>query len=238
MTTAVGLAQMAGLVADPARAAMLQALMAGEALTAGELARAAGIGAPAASAQIAHLVQGGLVAATAAGRHRYHVLASDDVARALEGVMVLAETAAPARAWRHGPALRAARTCWDHLAGQLGVAVHTALVSSASLVPSAGGWSLTEEGRRRFAVLGVATEGLRPGRRFACDCMDWSERRPHLAGTLAAALCRTCLDRGWLRRAGTEGLARRALHATPEGARVLRAALGVTLPACTSTSPA
>lgn len=227
MTTPARLASAAALIADPARASMLQALMAGEALTAGELARAAGIAPSTASAHLAALTDGALVAVHAQGRHRWFRIASEDVAAILESLMGLAEATRPARRWPHGEALRSARTCWDHLAGRLGVALHAGLVARGVLRPVPGGWETTAWGDAWLGRLGVDLDSARRARRFACDCMDWSERRPHLAGGLARALCTLCLARGWLRRQTGEGLARRVVAPTPEGARVLREAFGV-----------
>jgi DNA-binding transcriptional ArsR family regulator len=229
MTTPARLASAAALIADPARAAMLQALMAGEALTAGELARAAGIAPSTASAHLAALADGALVAVHAQGRHRWFRIANDDVAAILEALMGLAEATRPARRWPHGEALRRARTCWDHLAGRLGVALHQGLVERGALRPAPGGWETTAAGDAWLERAGVDLAAARRARRFACDCMDWSERRPHLGGGLARALCTLCLARGWLRRQPGEGLARRVVVPTPEGARRMREAFGVRL---------
>ncbi|TQF76640.1 helix-turn-helix transcriptional regulator [Elioraea sp. Yellowstone] len=227
MATPTRLASAAALIAHPARAAMLQALMAGEALTAGELARTAGIAPSTASAHLAALAGGALVVAHAQGRHRWFRLANDDVAAILESLMGLAELARPARRWPHGEALRTARTCWDHLAGRLGVALRQGLVERGMLRPALGGWEATAAGHAWLERTGVDVAAARRARRFACDCMDWSERRPHLGGGLARALCTLCLARGWLRRQPGEGLARRAVVPTPEGVRRLREAFGV-----------
>lgn len=230
MTSPARLASAAALIADPARAAMLQALMAGEALTAGELARAAGIAPSTASAHLAALTDGALVAVHAQGRHRFFRIASEDVAAILEPLMGLAEVTRPTpRRWPHGEALRNARTCWDHLAGRLGVALHEGLVGRDVLRPAPGGWETTSAGEASLKRAGVDLDAARRARRFACDCMDWSERRPHLGGGLARAICTLCLARGWLRRQPGEGLARRVVTPTPEGARMLREAFGVRL---------
>jgi DNA-binding transcriptional ArsR family regulator len=228
MSTPAALARLAALLADPARATMAQALMAGQALTAGELARAASITPPTATAHLAKLVDGGLVAVHAQGRHRFFRIADAAAAAALEGMMVAAHS--PRAAWPHGQGLRDARTCWDHLAGRLGVALHAALVGQGMIRPSAGGWEATEAGVARLALLGVDLEAARRAPRFAADCMDWSERVPHLGGGLARALCSHCVARGWVRRGAGEGLARRLTTVTPEGARALREALGVAWP--------
>ncbi|MBX9700747.1 MAG: metalloregulator ArsR/SmtB family transcription factor, partial [Acetobacteraceae bacterium] len=196
MPSPAALAATAALLGDPARAAMLQALFGGEALTAGELARIAGIGAPAASAHLAKLVDGGLVAVHRQGRHRYHRLASEEVAAALETLGGLTLSVAPARrAWPHGEAFRTARLCYDHLAGRLGVALHGGLVGRAWITPAEGGWETTPVGEAGLAALGVDVAAARTARRFACDCMDWSERRPHLAGGLGREIAACCLRR-------------------------------------------
>ncbi len=225
------LAATAALMADPARARMLAALMSGEALTAGELARIAGVTAATASGHLARLADGGLLAVHAQGRHRYHRLASEEVAAAIETLGGLAARIAPARAWKHGEAARSARLCWNHLAGRLGVALHGRLTGAGWLTPVAGGWDATAEGRARLAATGVAIGQAEKAPRFACDCMDWSERRPHLAGGLGREIASAWLARGWLRRlpAHREGdiLARRRIAVTPAGARGLRDSLGL-----------
>lgn len=222
------LAAIAALIADPARAAMLQALLAGQALTAGELARIAGIAPSTASGHIARLEDGGLVAIHPQGRHRYIRLSGEEAAAALESLLRMTE---PPRTWRHGEALRTARTCYDHFAGRLGVALRTALAGRGWITPAAGGWEATADGETALAAAGIDLPRARARKHFACDCMDWSERTPHLSGGLAAAICTLCLDRRWLRRAGEDGLSRRALLPTPEGARMLRERFGVDLSA-------
>jgi DNA-binding transcriptional ArsR family regulator len=232
MSTPAALARLASLLADPARAAMAQALMGGQALTAGELARAAGVTPPTATAHLAKLVDGGLVSVHAQGRHRFFAIADQAAASALEGLMVAA--ASPRAPWRHGEDLRDARTCWDHLAGRLGVALHAALVGQGFLCPTAGGWEMTEVGEARLAALGLDLAAARRAPRLACDCMDWSERTPHLGGGLARALCAHCVAKGWVRRGQGEGLARRLATVTPEGARALRESLGLAWPPASS----
>lgn len=225
------LAATAALMADPARARMLAALMSGEALTAGELARIAGVTAATASGHLARLANGGLLAVHAQGRHRYHRLASEEVAAAIETLGGLAARIAPARAWKHGEAARSARLCWNHLAGRFGVALHGRLTGAGWLTPVAGGWDATAEGRARLAATGVAIGQAEKAPRFACDCMDWSERRPHLAGGLGREIASAWLARGWLRRLPAHGegdiLARRRIAVTPAGARGLRDSLGL-----------
>jgi DNA-binding transcriptional ArsR family regulator len=211
------LAAIARLVGEPGRAAMLRALLDGRALTAGELARVARLSAPAASAHLGRLLDAGLVVVAASGRHRYYALAGHDVAEALEALAILspAEPVSTLRASSAARALRPARLCYDHLAGELGVRVHDALVDVDGLRPVADGLALTVAGARWFTDAGVDLDGVAPTRRPALrTCMDWTERRFHLAGSLAAALASTWLDRGWLeRRAPGE----RGLRITPVG---------------------
>ncbi|HYF08058.1 MAG TPA: winged helix-turn-helix domain-containing protein [Acetobacteraceae bacterium] len=225
------LAATAALMADPARARMLAALLSGEAMTAGELARLCGLSAATTSGHLARLVEGGLLRVHAQGRHRYFRLASEDVAAALETLGGLAAAIAPVRRWPHGEAAREARLCWNHLAGRLGVALHRQLTGARWLVPASGGWAATPEGRARLAATGVDLARAEAAPRFACDCMDWSERRPHLAGGLAREMASAWLARGWLRRLPArdeaDPLARRRLALSPEGARGLREALGI-----------
>lgn len=223
------LATIAALIGDPSRAAMLQALLPGEALTAGELSRVAGIGAAAASAQLKALADSGLIAVHAQGRHRYHRLAGEEIAAALETLMALPQ-ASPRKSWPHGQAFRTARLCWHHLAGQLGVALHECLTRDAWIVAAPGGWAMTAQGEARFTSLGVDLAAARRAARFACDCMDWSERRPHLSGGLGREVTGMMIRRLWLTRIeplATDTLQRRRLACTPEGARALSAEFGI-----------
>jgi hypothetical protein len=155
------------------------------------------------------------------------------VAAALEtlGALTVALSPAPRRTWPHGETSRAARLCYDHLAGRLGVAVHAGLVGRGWIAPAEGGWGTTAAGEAGLAALGVDLAAARAARRFACDCMDWSERRPHLAGGLGREIAACCLRRAWVSRLPPERegdpLGRRRLRLTPEGARRLDQALGV-----------
>lgn len=225
------LAATAALMADPARARMLAALMGGEAMTAGELARIAGIVAATASGHLARLAEGGLIVVHAQGRHRYHRLASEEVAAAIETLGGLAARIAPPRPWKHGETARQSRLCWNHLAGRLGVALHERLTGAGWLTPVPGGWNASAEGRSRLAATGVALDRAEKAPRFACDCMDWSERRPHLAGGLGREIASAWLDRGWLRRMAaqceTDVLGKRRIAVTPDGARGMKEVLGL-----------
>lgn len=223
------LATIANLIGDPSRAAMLQALLPGEALTAGELARVAGIGAAAASAQVKALAESGLVTVHAQGRHRYHRLAGEEIAAALETLMALPQVS-PRKSWPHGEGFRQARLCWHHVAGRIGVALHQRLTGDGWIEAAPGGWTVTGSGEARLAKLGVDLAAARRAPRFACDCMDWSERRPHLAGGLGREITAMMTRRCWLTRiepSATDLLQRRRLACTPEGARALAAEFGI-----------
>jgi DNA-binding transcriptional ArsR family regulator len=210
------LAEIGALVGDPGRANMLAALIDGRALTARELADHAGVTPQTASGHLARLVTAGLIKVEPQGRHRYHRLASAEVAAMLESMMQIAN-AAPSRPIRLGPkdeALRAARSCYDHLAGRLGVALADALVARRFIDLDADGGAVTDAGRTFLTEFGVDASAPSCGRRPFCKpCLDWSERRPHLAGVLGAQLLDRSLALGWVRR--LEGT--RALSITPKG---------------------
>jgi DNA-binding transcriptional ArsR family regulator len=193
--------RIAVLLGDPARANMLSALMGGEALTAGELAREAGITAQTASGHLAKLEAGGLLVRRRQGRHSYFALAGEDVAEAMEQLVVLADRAGHQRT-RPGPkdpALRRARVCYDHLAGDAGVAMLDALIAQGRIHDHDGALELTEAGRAFAREFGVALDGR--GRRPLCKaCLDWSVRRSHLAGVLGAGLLQRIYALGWARR--------------------------------------
>jgi len=228
MPSTAAFAEIAALAGDPARATMLHALMDGRALTAGELASAAGIMPQTASGHLAQLNAAGLLAMVKAGRHHYHRLATPAVARMVESIMrVAAATAATRRPVRVGPrdgALRAARTCYDHLAGQLGVALADAMVARGHVELEADAGLLTESGMAALRGMGLDL-GTTARPLFCRPCLDWSERRPHLAGRLGAALCTHCLDHGWVRRVAGS----RAVTLTPKGQRGLAETFGVRL---------
>lgn len=196
------IAQVAALVGDPARATMLAALMDGRALTASELAYLSGVAPQTASGHLAKLSDAGLLVLAKQGRRRFFRLASAHVGRMLEGIMVVAQDG-PARhrnLWRGGEALRHARTCYDHMAGRVAVAVADRLVERSFVVLDEDGGMLTDAGRRFFADTGIDL-CLRSQRRVFCrPCLDWSERRPHLAGTLGAAILRHAVNCGWVER--------------------------------------
>ncbi|MBI1682707.1 ArsR/SmtB family transcription factor [Caulobacter hibisci] len=218
----------AALIGDPVRAAMLQALQDGRAQPAGALAWAAGVSAQAASNHLSKLVEGGLLAVEREGRHRYYRLASAEVAHAIEALSAIA---APVRSLEiprspKARALREARCCYGHLAGRLGVKVAQALEEQDLLRPADGKlYAVTEAGTAWFAELGVEVAALASPRGVARQCLDWTERRHHLAGPLGVKLLDAMTARGWLAQA-PQG---RAVRLTPEGARELRARLGVDL---------
>jgi DNA-binding transcriptional ArsR family regulator len=227
MATSNRIAEVAAAVGDPARAAMLAALMDGRALTAAELAGTAAITPQTASGHLARLCMVGLIVAEKQGRHRYHRLAGPEVARMIESVMQIAggvmRDQPPRRVGPKDAALRAARTCYDHLAGALGVSIADALRASGAVEIAGDAAALTESGRARMQALGILAPDLRSSRPLCRPCLDWSERRPHLAGVLGAAICTHALDQGWVRRrSGT-----RALEITPAGRRGFRQAFGV-----------
>lgn len=213
-------ARVAAMIGDPTRARMLAALMGGQALSAGELAQAAGVGASTASTHIAQLVDSELVELRVQGRHRYLRLADAEVAHALEALSLIAERSAASTKWEQ-PAyrpLKAARSCYTHLAGELGVALFDGLLQQRTLVPRDGEFALSETGQAQWRAIGLPLDGLRAGSaRFAYPCLDWSERRDHLAGRFASALLEHGLANDWLRRVGDS----RALRLTPKGSAAL-----------------
>jgi DNA-binding transcriptional ArsR family regulator len=193
----VDLAAVGALLGNPSRAAMLDALMTGRALTATELARAAEISAATASEHLAKLRAGGLVEVVPQGRHRYHRLASPDVGTALEALSLIAPEKPVTTLRQSGRArsLAEARTCYDHVAGRSGVALHDGLLSRGWLLPGPGGYGLSEQGVEGLVGWGVDVSAARTARRrFARPCLDWTERREHLAGSLAAALALALID--------------------------------------------
>ena len=199
------IAATAALIGDPARANILVALMDGRALTVTELAHAAGTSIPTASGHIAKLAEAGFLADRRQGRHRYLSLSGPDVADVIERLMGLAGRTG-ARRTRTGPrdpALRAARLCYDHLAGGSGVQLYRSLVERDLLVADGTRPLVTPAGGLFLAGLGVDVARLERGRRPVClTCLDWSERRHHLAGALGAALLDRFVELGWVRHDG------------------------------------
>jgi DNA-binding transcriptional ArsR family regulator len=227
MTTSAKMAAIAALVGEAGRARMLTALMNGRALTATELAQVAGVSASTASGHLGKLTQAGLLAVLPQGRHRYFRLASPAVARLLEGIMVVAAEP-PASEQRPEPRigrlLRDARTCYDHLAGRLGVALADALIHKGAIELDDEAGRVTEFGESFLQSFGISLEARRQSRRLYCrPCLDWSERRFHLAGVLGSALLARTLELGWIIRAN-EG---RAVSVTPKGRRGFSDRFGV-----------
>lgn len=196
------IANVASLIGDPARANILTALMDGRALTASELAQAAGVTLQTASGHLAKLTDAKLLKAEKQGRHRYFRLSGPDVAQVLEALMGLAQRTGAVRV-RTGPkdkALREARVCYDHLAGESGVALLNAIVSQG-FVTEGDDAVLTDSGRNFFEDFGIDLSMLEKGRRPVClQCLDWSERRHHLGGGLGASLLASMQSRDWIRR--------------------------------------
>jgi DNA-binding transcriptional ArsR family regulator len=221
----------AALIADPARSAILMALMDGRAHPAGTLAYAANLSPQAASNHLAKLLDGGMVLVEIEGRHRYYRLARPEVATVLEALLSVAPPIRSLDEPRSPEArrLRAARSCYDHLAGQLGVAIAAAmeargLLSVPANAPAGKLYGLTEAGRTWFAELGVAIPaGGQMHKPAARRCLDWTERRHHLAGPLGTALLARMVALGWVLRSSGS----RAVTVTPAGAKGLRESLGL-----------
>lgn len=230
MTIGANLAEVTAMIGDPARANMLAALMDGRALTATELAYVAGVGASTASAHLAKLHDANLLSVVKQGRHRYFRLASPLVSRMLEGIMTFAAIGSPARyqpRTTNDTAMRLARTCYDHLAGRLGVALTDALVERGHIVLGDDAGELTEAGVKALHKLGIAPDTLQHNHKrvFCRPCLDWSERRPHLAGAIGAALAAHCFDQHWIEHIRDS----RAVKITVAGRTGLRSAFGIDL---------
>ena len=220
------IAPVAALMGDPARAAMLTALLDDRALAAGELAQLAGVSPATASEHLARLRGGGLVTVVSQGRHRYYRLAGHRVAAAIEALSQLGPPA-PVHSLRQSQeaaALAQARTCYDHLAGQAGVALLDALLAGGMLAQqNPAVLDVTAAGEAALASFGVNVGSLRRSRRlFAGACLDWTERRPHLNGALGAAITTRLLELGWIERSPR----RRAVRVTPAGRDGLTSAFG------------
>jgi len=216
-----GLSRIGALLADPGRAAMLWALMDGSARPAGELTLIAGLSPSAASAHLSRLTDGGLLAMEVRGRHRYFRIASSDIAASIEALANVAQATAPQRPVPR-PArtvpldMRYARTCYDHMAGELAVRVFEKLVGEDMLTLHGDTLAATPAGAAHFAQWGIeVTAQQARRRRFACTCPDWSERRPHLGGALGAALLESWTHQHWVERTDRP----RILRVTPAGHR-------------------
>jgi DNA-binding transcriptional ArsR family regulator len=229
MVAAANMVEVAALVGDTARATILAALMGGQALTASELAALARVSKSTASGHLSKLVNARLLAVTQKRRNRYYRIASPLVARMLESIKAVAGLETPPR---HQPrsaqddALRFARTCYDHVAGKLGVAIADALVAKRFVVLTEEGGEVTQAGARFLKKFGAELNSRPAGRRIFCRaCLDWSERRYHVAGLVGAEIWRRCLELGWLARQRDT----RAVRVTSAGRRGLRETLGVKL---------
>jgi DNA-binding transcriptional ArsR family regulator len=233
MESAQDIALVASLLGDTARAAMLWTLIDGRARPAGELAFAANVSAQSASGHLAKLTQAGLLSVETQGRHRYYRLASATVGVALESLAALsprpsARTLPASRVTP--PAMRYARTCYDHLAGELAVGLLAHLEKKGLLVRDEAGdgknFCLSAKGEKAFAALGVNVAAVRGAKRqFACGCLDWSEREFHLGGALGAAVLRHMRERSWL----LQGQEPRVLQLTPQGREGLKEVFGLRL---------
>ncbi|HET7282104.1 MAG TPA: helix-turn-helix transcriptional regulator [Sphingomicrobium sp.] len=217
MTNGPYIAEAASLIGDPARANMLAALVGGHAMTATELGLSAGVAASTASGHLAKLLEGRLVSVTSTGRHRYFRLASPGVARVLEDLMALATDGPP----RHRPksrcddAMARARTCYDHLAGKLGVALADSMASRGLIILSDDGGLITDAGGDFLSDLGVELQTKKVRRTLCRPCLDWSERRWHVGGAVGAALADRCFALGWTERRSDS----RAITITAAGER-------------------
>ncbi|HEX2911666.1 MAG TPA: winged helix-turn-helix domain-containing protein [Chloroflexia bacterium] len=223
------LAAVAALIADPSRAAMLAALLGGISLPAGELARLARISPQTASSHLSRLVEGGLLAVRINGRHRYYQLSSPQVAHALEALALVAPAPRVA-SLGHSleiEAVRKARTCYNHLAGRLGVTLTQTLIEKGYLLFHEEAYELSQSGEDWFSNIGVEYgQSARKRANFARTCLDWSERKPHLAGPLGVALTRRLFKLEWIVR--VEGS--RGVKVTPFGRQQLELELGMEWP--------
>lgn len=223
------IAEVAALIGDPARTNMLAALMDGRALTSSELSYVARVSPQTASGHLAKLATAELLAMEKQGRHRYYRLASPLVGQMLEGIMAVAgaqRSPRPLRPSRIEAEMRLARTCYDHLAGRLGVALADTLIGEGHVAFLPDGGEVTKSGFDFLSEFGISLEEGRDRRRIFCrPCLDWSERRPHIAGRVGARLCARFLALDWIRRRDNT----RALQITPKGRQGFAASFGIDL---------
>lgn len=220
------LAALGRTLGDTHRARFVLALLGGQELTAGELASRTGASSSLASAHLAKLLGSGLLSVRQRGRQRYYRLASPGIARAIEALLAIAPrtTATGLTNVTRGRALQRARTCYDHLAGRLGVSLADSFEQRGLIAAADSGWALTGQGARRLGALGIDVDALHRARRqFLRPCMDWTEHRPHMAGAVGQALASRLLDLGWVRRAS----ATRAVVITADGEQQLLAEFAV-----------
>ena len=229
MVAAANMVEVAALLGETARATMLAALMGGQALTSSELADLAHVSRSTASEHLSKMVRARLLTVTQKRRNRYYRIASPLVARMLESIKAVAALETPARYQPRSvrdDAMRFARTCYDHLAGQLGVAIADALIARRYVLLSEDGGAVTPAGERFLTTFGAELHSKSAGRRIFCRaCLDWSERRYHIAGYVGAEIWRRAQELGWVSQRHGE----RAVHVTPAGRSGFRDALGVKL---------
>src|SRR5437879_1973531 len=237
------IASAAALIADSTRAAILQALLPDRPLAAGELARLAGVSAATASFHLGKLLEGGLITVIRQGRHRYYRLAGHEVAAALEALGLISP-GLPVRSLRQSreaAALAEARTCYDHLAGRAGVELLDGLLRRGLLEEKSGRTDRGDTSSHRFEVTGAGAKELgsfglnllqirRSRRHFAGTCIDWTQRRRHLNGALAAAITSRMFELGWIERGQGQAARRRSVRVTPAGIEGLASTFGVDLP--------
>ena len=219
------LAEIAALIGEPTRIAMLWSLLGGQARPASELAFYANVSAQNASAHLARLVEAGMLAVEARGRHRYYRLAGAEVAHAIEALAALAPSARATAnlAPRQTPDLKYARTCYDHLAGRVAVEICAALKDKGYLAAAGADFEVTGKGEKLFHDLGMEIGELRQHRRaFARQCPDWSERRPHIAGALGAALLEQMFRLGWIARTRSSRIVRMTAKGKEDIYKLLR----------------
>ena len=229
MITGPIIAEVAALVGDPARATMLSALLDGRALTASELASAARVTPQTASTQLAKLREAGVLSVARSGRYRYFRLATPAVADMIDAIVAVALEQRPQYRplSRQARALSAARICYDHLAGRLSVDLTDSFAARQYIVPDDDIAEITTAGARFLGEFGVELPARRSSRRHFCRlCLDWTERRPHIAGEIGAAITRRCFDLGWLDRMSRS----HAVIVTPLGRRGLRKTFGIDAP--------
>ena len=226
--TTPNITQVASLIGDPSRAAMLMNLLGGKALPASELARAAHVTPQTASSHLAKMVEGGLVIHEPHGRHRYYRLASSEVGHALEALNAIAP-AKPVRSLRESDqskALHFARTCYDHIAGEVGVAFTDKILELGLITEAGRDFVVTKDGAKWFRNFGVDLHGIEQGRRhYARQCLDWSERRYHIAGALGAAVTNRLFELEWVTRIPGS----RAIRVTSSGFQGFERELNISL---------
>jgi DNA-binding transcriptional ArsR family regulator len=228
MSVAPQIAEVAALVGDPARANILCALLGGRAITAAELAHAANVSPPTASEHLAKLTAARMLVVAKQGRHRYYRLAGPHIGQMLESIMNVALTGPPRFQPRSkaDDVMRRARTCYDHIAGALGVGIADQLIERAFVILGDEAGEVTSEGDAFLAEIGVDLAAARTKRRIFCrPCLDWTERRPHIGGAVGAAIACRCFEMKWIERVNGS----RALAITPAGRRGLMSRFGLSV---------